>query len=281
MNETQAAITAGDSPAAANTAIMTVRNLGKNFGGIVAVEDLTFEIRPLQVMGIIGPNGAGKTTVFNLITGVYKPSNGDIIFLDKNISGHPPDEIVKSGISRTFQNIRLFKNLSVLENVVTALDLHNPLYNLVDTFFLNWPLIPCKVKTKEKELREKAMYYLDLLGIGDLAGKQASALPYGLQRKLEIARALALEPKLLLLDEPAAGMNLEETRELGRLIKEIQNKLSFTVFLIEHHMDLVMDICDHIYVINFGRELAQGNAEEIQNNPTVLKAYLGEERKKC
>ena len=259
--------------------VLEVTDLSKNFGGIVAVEDLSFVVRPHEIMGIIGPNGAGKTTVFNLITGVYKPDKGKIIFMGKDITGYAPDTVVKTGISRTFQNIRLFKNLTAMQNVVTALDLHNPLYNLVETFFLNWPFIPCKVKSKEKELREKAMHYLSMLGIAEHAQKLASALPYGLQRKLEIARALALEPKLLLLDEPAAGMNPEETRELGKLIREIQVKQNLTVFLIEHHMDLVMDICEHIYVINFGRELAQGNAQEIQSNPVVLKAYLGEKRK--
>ncbi|MEL7622980.1 MAG: ABC transporter ATP-binding protein [Clostridiales bacterium] len=258
---------------------LEIKNLSKSFGGIVAVEDLTFNIKSGEVMGIIGPNGAGKTTVFNLITGVYQPTKGQIIYKGKDITGHQPDEIVKLGIARTFQNVRLFKNLSAMENVVTALDLKNPMYNLASTFFLNWPFIPGKVKRCEKELREKALHFLDLVGIADHAQKQANALPYGLQRKLEIARALALEPELLLLDEPAAGMNPEESMELSRLIKEIQQKLNLTVFLIEHHMDLVMEICDHLYVINFGRELAEGNPEEIQANPAVLKAYLGEGRK--
>jgi branched-chain amino acid transport system ATP-binding protein len=230
-------------------------------------------------MGIIGPNGAGKTTVFNLITGVYRVTAGKIIFKGKDITNKSPNDIVKLGISRTFQNIRLFKNLSVMDNVIIALDLHNPLYNLAETFLRNWPFIPGKVKTMEKKLREKAMYYLEMLGIGAHANKRASALPYGLQRKLELARALALQPDLLLLDEPAAGMNPEETRDLSRLIREIQTKLNLTVFLIEHHMDLVMDICEHIYVINFGSELAEGSPQEIQSNPAVLKAYLGEGRK--
>ncbi len=258
---------------------LEIKNLSKSFGGIVAVEDLTFNIKSGEIMGIIGPNGAGKTTVFNLITGVYQPTRGQVIYKGQDITGRPPDEIVKLGIARTFQNIRLFKNLSALENVVTALDLKNPMYNLASTFFLNWPFIPGKVKRCEKELRQKAMLYLELVGIGDYAYKQASALPYGLQRKLEIARALALEPELLLLDEPAAGMNPEESMELSHLIRDIQQKLNLTVFLIEHHMDLVMEICDHLYVINFGRELAEGNPEEIQANPAVLKAYLGEGRK--
>ena len=261
--------------------IMEIYGLSKNFGGISAVEGLTFNIKTHRVMGIIGPNGAGKTTVFNLITGVYKPTKGEIIFLGNDITGKPPEKIVQMGISRTFQNIRLFKNLTVLENVVIALDLNNPLYNLAEAFFLNWPLIPGKIKAKEMELREKAMFYLELLGIEAQAGKLANALPYGLQRKLEIARALALQPRLLLLDEPAAGMNPEESLELSRLIREIRIKLDLTIFLIEHHMDLVMDLCDYIYVINFGRELAKGTPDEIQENPAVLKAYLGEGRKRA
>lgn len=258
------------------TNIAEIKNLTKNFGGIVAVEDLTFNIKKGEVMGIIGPNGAGKTTVFNLITGVYQPTSGTITFNGEDITGQGPDEIVKKGISRTFQNIRLFKNLTVLDNVVTGLDLNNPLYNLAEALLMNPPFINSKIKQSEKKLREKALYYLELVGIDHLASNRADSLPYGLQRKLEIARALALDPKLLLLDEPAAGMNPEESLELADLIKEIQVKLDLTIFLIEHHMDLVMRLCDHIFVINFGRELAEGNPDEIQSNPAVLKAYLGE-----
>jgi len=257
------------------TNILEVKNLTKNFGGIVAVEDLSFNIKKGQIKGIIGPNGAGKTTVFNLITGVYKPTTGTVVFDGEDITNHAPDDIVKKGISRTFQNIRLFKNLSVLENVVTGLDLNNPLYNLAEALLLNPPFINSKVKKAEAQLWEKAMYYLELVGIEHLAEKTAGSLPYGLQRKLEIARALALYPKLLLLDEPAAGMNPEESMELADLIKDIQIKLDLSIFLIEHHMDLVMKLCDDIIVINFGRELAEGTPEEIQANPAVLKAYLG------
>jgi branched-chain amino acid transport system ATP-binding protein len=253
-----------------------IKNLTKTFGGIVAVEDLTFNIKKGEIMGIIGPNGAGKTTVFNLITGVYKPTSGSVFFKDEDITGLNPDVVVKKGIARTFQNIRLFKNLTVLQNVVTALDLNHPLYNLTQTLLMNPPFLNSKVKRSEEELRQKALYFLDLVGIAHLAEKRADSLPYGLQRKLEIARALALEPELLLLDEPAAGMNPEESMELARLIKEIQIKLGLTVFLIEHHMALVMELCDHIFVVNFGRKLAEGNADEIQANPAVLKAYLGE-----
>lgn len=258
------------------TAAMEIKNLSKNFGGIVAVENLTFDIKKGEIMGIIGPNGAGKTTVFNLITGVYKPTAGTVLFEGEDITNQNPDVIVRKGIARTFQNIRLFKHLSALDNVVTALDLKYPMYNLFEAIALNLPYVPGKVKRGEKALREKAMFFLEMVGIPDKAHVRADALPYGLQRKLEIARALALEPTLLLLDEPAAGMNPEESMELARLIKQIQMKLNLTVFLIEHHMDLVMELCDHLFVVNFGRELAEGSPAEIQANPAVLKAYLGE-----
>ena len=256
-----------------------IENLGKNFGGIIAVDELSFEIRKNEIMGIIGPNGAGKTTVFNLMTGVYKPSAGKVFLADEDITNLAPDVIVKKGISRTFQNIRLFNKRTVLDNVVTGLDLNYPLYNIAEALFLNIPFADSKVKRAEKTLREKAMYYLDILGIAHLANNQADSLPYGLQRKLEIARALSLEPKLLLLDEPAAGMNPEESMELARLIQKIQKEFDITILLIEHHMDLIMYLCDHIFVMNFGRKLAQGNPDEIQGNPAVLKAYLGEGKK--
>ena len=258
------------------SALLRIEDVSKNFGGIVAVENLTCELHDGEIMGIIGPNGAGKTTVFNLITGVYKPTSGKIIFLGDDITGNAPDLIVRKGIARTFQNIRLFKKLSVLNNVVTALDLNNPVYNIFEAIVLNFPFINSKVKRKEAELREKAMSFLDLVGIGNLAQKRADSLPYGLQRKLEIARALALNPRVLLLDEPAAGMNPEESMELARLIKDIQKKLGLTILLIEHHMDLVMSLCDKILVVNFGSELAIGAPKEIQETPAVLKAYLGE-----
>lgn len=258
--------------------IASVENLGKNFGGILAAEDLTFQVRKKEIMGIIGPNGAGKTTVFNLMTGVYPPTAGKVFLDGEDITHLAPDVIVKKGVSRTFQNIRLFKRLTVLENVITALDLHYPLYNIGEALFLNLPFYKGKIKRAEQELRDKAMHYLDTVGISHLAANQADSLPYGLQRKLEMARALALEPKLLLLDEPAAGMNPEESMELARLIRQIQKDFDITVLLIEHHMDLVMYLCNHIFVMNFGRELAQGSPEEIQENPAVLKAYLGEGR---
>ena len=256
-----------------------VENLGKSFGGILAAGELTFGVREKEITGIIGPNGAGKTTIFNLMTGVYPPDTGKVFLGDEDITNLAPDVIVKKGVSRTFQNIRLFRRLTVLENVITALDLHYPMYNIGEALFFNLPFFNGKVKRAEKELRGKAMEYLDVVGVAHLADNQADSLPYGLQRKLEMARALALEPKLLLLDEPAAGMNPEESMDLARLIQKIQADFGVTILLIEHHMDLVMYLCHHIFVVNYGRELAQGSPEEVQENPAVLKAYLGEGRK--
>ena len=254
---------------------LKIDGLTKAFGGIKAVENLSFELKTGEIMGIIGPNGAGKTTVFNLITSVYQPTEGNIYFEGQNITGKQPEEIVKLGIARTFQNIRLFKKLTVIENVITALDLNNPKYNVMQALFTNFPFVNNKIKKSEIELREEAKKYLRDVGIEEYAYKTAESLPYGLQRKLEIARALALNPRLLLLDEPAAGMNPEETRELTELIRTLAKKFDLSVLLIEHHMDLVMNLCDHLYVINFGKFLAEDTPEVIQNDPKVLEAYLG------
>jgi branched-chain amino acid transport system ATP-binding protein len=252
--------------------ILETRNLTKFFGGIVACNDLTFAVEEGTIKGVIGPNGAGKTTIFNLITGVYTPTRGGIQFLGHEIAGRKPDDVVKRGITRTFQNIRLFNHLSVLENVVIALDLRQTRYRLLTAL-----VRPPRVWRKEKELRRTAMEYLETVGLADRPHAQADSLPYGLQRKLEIARALALEPRLLLLDEPAAGMNPEESLGLAQLIREIKEKFKLTVLLIEHHMDVVMELCDHIVVMNFGEKLAEGTPGEIQNDPAVLEAYLGED----
>lgn len=257
--------------------LLNVENLSKNFGGITAVSDLSFHVDKGEIVGIIGPNGAGKTTVFNLITGVYQPTTGKVTFDGADITGHASEAVVKAGITRTFQNIRLFNKLTVIENVITALDLNYKKYNFWEALFTNLPFVKGKIKKGEIELREQAKEYLRLVGIEHLAYKKAESLPYGLQRKLEIARAVALQPKLLILDEPAAGMNPEETRELTELIRDIAKKLGLTVLLIEHHMDLVMNLCDRLYVINFGAYLADGTPEEIQNNQAVLDAYLGGE----
>ncbi|MCL2121756.1 MAG: ABC transporter ATP-binding protein [Clostridiales bacterium] len=253
-----------------------IENLGKTFGGIIAAEELDFQVKAKDIMGIIGPNGAGKTTVFNLMTGVYPPSTGKVYLGDEDITNLAPDVIVRKGIARTFQNIRLFNKLTVLENVITAVDLHHRMYTIGEALVLNLPFIRGKVKRSEKELRDRALFYLEKVGIAHYHDHQADSLPYGLQRKLEMARALALEPKLLLLDEPAAGMNPEESMELARLIQTIQADFAITILLIEHHMDLVMYLCHHILVMHFGRELAQGSPDEIQRDPAVRKAYLGE-----
>lgn len=256
--------------------VLEIKNLTKRFGGIVACQDLSFQVEEGKILGVIGPNGAGKTTVFNLITGVYAPTHGQIIFRNAELGGQNPDVVVKKGIARTFQNIRLFKNLSVLENVIIALDLKH----------IDYPLLKALVRTPdiaimEQEQRERALQYLKIVGLESQASSRADSLSYGLQRKLEIARALALEPTLLLLDEPAAGMNPEESSELAGLVRKIQKQFSLTVLLIEHHMDVVMELCDRIVVMNFGEKLAEGDPEEIQSDPKVLKAYLGEGYKRA
>jgi branched-chain amino acid transport system ATP-binding protein len=250
--------------------ILELRGVGKRFGGITACKDISFTVGQGQLMGLIGPNGAGKTTAFNLITGVYKLSEGSVLLEGEAIGGQRPDRIVRLGVARTFQNIRLFRNLSVLENVVVALDCHER-YPLAASF-LRLPF----VRRRERGLREEAYLYLEAVGLADQAATRADAMPYGLQRKLEIARALALKPKLLLLDEPAAGMNPEESLELARLVRRIHDEFRLTTLLIEHHMDVVMALCEKIFVMNFGEKLAEGTAEAVQRDPGVLKAYLGE-----
>jgi branched-chain amino acid transport system ATP-binding protein len=249
--------------------LLRLDQLGKQFGGITACDNISFTAEAGKIVGLIGPNGAGKTTVFNLITGVYKPSAGAIRFAGQVISGCSPDDIVARGIARTFQNIRLFRSLSALENVCIAVD-RVAEYNLAQAL-LRLP----KVLRSEAATRRQAMEYLDALGLADKAKLKAESLPYGLQRKLEIARALALKPRLLLLDEPAAGMNPEESAELAKLIRTVHDHYNLTTLLIEHHMDVVMQLCNKIVVLNFGQKLAEGSGGEIQTNPEVLKAYLG------
>lgn len=253
--------------------LLRLDRVTKQFGGISACSNISFSIDEGQILGLIGPNGAGKTTVFNLITGVYNVTNGDIHFKDTKIDGIRPNELVNMGIARTFQNIRLFKNLSVLDNVCIAVDSKFQ-YPLAAALFR----LP-QIMKKERQIREKAMAYLETVGLENKALAGANSLPYGLQRKLEIARALALEPELLLLDEPAAGMNPEESWELVELIRFIHNKFNLTTMLIDHHMDVVMGLCDNIVVLNFGEKLAEGAPCDIQTNPEVLRAYLGEEYK--
>ena len=246
-----------------------MQNVEKNFGGVRAIDNFSVMLEPGKIHGLIGPNGAGKTTIFNNITGIYAPDSGKIIFNGTDITGSAPNRVAQLGIGRTFQNIRLFSNLSVLSNVVIASNL-DATYNLADAMFKTK-----KYKEREKHLEEKAMDLLEVVGLADKANEQASSLPYGHQRKLEIARAMALDPKLLLLDEPAAGMNAEESAELVSFVRQIRDRFDITILMIEHHMDLVMRISDYIYVIDFGSKIAEGIPQEVQNNQHVIDAYLG------
>lgn len=251
-------------------AMLSVNNLGISFGGLRAVDSFSITIEKGELYGLIGPNGAGKTTVFNLLTGVYKPDTGKVLLDEVNITGLGTIEINKAGIARTFQNIRLFKNMSVLDNV--KIGLHNNFKYSTASGILR---LPTFFKT-EKQMNERALDILKVFGLDKEAHFLSANLPYGKQRKLEIARALATNPKLLLLDEPAAGMNPAETDELMETITLIREKYKVTILLIEHDMKLVAGICERIFVLNFGTELANGLPGEVLNNPEVIKAYLGE-----
>ncbi len=250
--------------------LLKTENLGISFGGLRAVDNVNIEIDDGELVGLIGPNGAGKTTIFNLLTGVYKPTDGNISVNGTVINKKTTPQIVELGIARTFQNIRLFKNLSVLENVKLALN-NSLSYSTLSAIFR----LP-KFWREEKKVTDIALDLLDIFDMSEMANITAGNLSYGQQRKLEIARALATSPKLLLLDEPAAGMNPFETRELMRTISFIRKKFNITILLIEHDMDLVMGICERLYVLNFGKIIAGGLPEEIQNNKEVIAAYLGE-----
>lgn len=249
--------------------MLEVSHLSISFGGLKAVNDLNITIKKGQLYGLIGPNGAGKTTAFNLLTGVYKADTGSIILDGKNIVGMNTISINKAGIARTFQNIRLFKDLSVLDNVKVGL--HNQMgYSTIEGILR----LPRYFKI-EKQMNEKALELLDVMGLKDCAGFTAANLPYGKQRKLEIARALATNPKLLLLDEPAAGMNPTETEDLLNCINTIRDRFGIAILLIEHDMSLVMNVCQRIQVLDYGRTIASGLPEEVANNPQVVSAYLG------
>ena len=254
-----------------NAVILKTEKLGIAFGGLKAVNDFNIEIRQGELVGLIGPNGSGKTTVFNMLTGVYVPTEGDVYLMGKRITGMKTHRIVAQGIARTFQNIRLFGEMTVLENVKIAFtkDIH---YNLLDTM-LRTP----RYFRAEEEIERKAIECLKIVNLDSKVHYQAKSLPYGQQRKLEIARALATDMKLLLLDEPAAGMNPTETSELVDCINDIRKKFNIAIFLIEHDMSLVMRICERIQVINFGNTIAHGYPNEIAHNPDVIEAYLGEE----
>ena len=252
-------------------ALLEVKNLTKHFGGLTAVGDVTLELNKGELVGLIGPNGAGKTTLFNLLTGVYEPSEGTVTLDGHLLNGKQPYKIASLGLSRTFQNIRLFKDLTVLENVLIAFSNHHKKHVLASFFRL-----PAYYKNEE-ELKTKAMDLLKIFELDKDAQTLAKNLAYGQQRRLEIVRALATEPKILFLDEPAAGMNPQETAELTELIRRIKDELNITIMLIEHDMNLVMDVTERIYVLEYGRLIAHGTPEEIKSNKRVIEAYLGGE----
>ncbi len=251
--------------------VLETKHLGIQFGGLKAVDDFNFKIYPGELLGLIGPNGAGKTTVFNMLTGVYQPTEGFYYLNGQVMNGKKTHHVVEAGIARTFQNIRLFKKMTVLENVMVAMNMHMH-YNLFSTIFRT----PNYWK-EEAEVAQKAQSLLEVVKLGDKAGFIAENLPYGQQRRLEIARALATGMKVLLLDEPAAGMNPTETAELLEIIQLIRDEFKISVLLIEHDMSLVMKICERIQVIDYGITIASGYPEEIANNPQVIRAYLGTE----
>ncbi|HEM2808519.1 TPA: ABC transporter ATP-binding protein [Streptococcus suis] len=252
-------------------ALLEVKNLTKNFGGLTAVGDVTMELHEGELVGLIGPNGAGKTTLFNLLTGVYEPSEGTITLAGTILNGKAPSKIASLGLGRTFQNIRLFKNMTVLENVLIGLGNHGKAEVLAS--FLRLPAF----YKNEEELKNKAIELLKIFDLDGDADTLAKNLPYGQQRRLEIVRALATEPKILFLDEPAAGMNPQETAELTQLIRKIKEEFGITIILIEHDMSLVMEVTERIYVLEYGRLIAHGTPEEIRNNKRVIEAYLGGE----
>ena len=249
--------------------VLEMQNVEKHFGGVHAIDNFSVKIERGQIHGLIGPNGAGKTTIFNNITGIYAPDAGKILFRGYDITGSSPHRVAQLGIGRTFQNIRLFSNLSVMDNVIIASG-NDATYNLAEAIFHNK-----NYKRREQHLQDKAMHLLEIVGLQDKANERASSLPYGHQRKLEIARAMALEPKLLLLDEPAAGMNADESMELVDFVQEIRSRFKITILMIEHHMDVVSNLCDYCTVLNFGKTLAVGTPAEVKSNPEVIRAYLG------
>lgn len=249
--------------------LLEVKDATIRFGGLVAVNNVSFKIQKGDLFGLIGPNGAGKTTCFNLITGVYKPTSGHILFDEKEIGGVSPSKIASLGITRTFQNIRLFPHLSVLDNVVVGAYLRHRTTIVSALLYL-----PTAIQETE-ELCERAMRWIRFLGLEAVAHKKSTELPYGMQRRLEIARAMATDPKLLLLDEPAAGMNPTESEQLREVVRRLRDEFHITILLIEHDMKFVMNLCERIVVLDHGEEIAQGSPEAIRNHPKVIEAYLG------
>ena len=253
------------------TPILECRRIGIDFGGLSAVDEFTIAIGRTEICGIIGPNGAGKTTIFNLLTNVYRPTRGSILVNGVDTLGMTTDEVNRRGVARTFQNIRLFKDLTVEENVLIGL--HNSMNYSVASSMLRLP----KYWKQEKEARERVRELLHIFHMENMTAQQAGSLPYGAQRRLEIVRSLATNPGILLLDEPAAGMNPSETAELMETIRKIRDEFHIAIMLIEHDMKLVMGICEGIAVLNYGRIIAKGTPDEIRNNPIVIEAYLGKE----
>ena len=251
--------------------VLDVRNLGIDFGGLTAVDSFNITIGPTEICGLIGPNGAGKTTIFNLLTSVYQPTRGSILINGIDTKGMTTHKVNKLGIARTFQNIRLFSDMTALENVKVGM------HNEIKCSFLSSLLHLPGYHKAEKRANEKAMELLDFMGLADVADQKAGSLPYGVQRRLEIVRALASNPSIILLDEPAAGMNPSETTELMHQIRRIRDTFHIAIFLIEHDMNLVMNVCETIAVVNYGRIIAKGTPDEIRKNPAVIEAYLGRE----
>ena len=250
-------------------ALLEINNMTKTFGGLKAINDVTFSLEKGQIASIIGPNGAGKTTFFNTLTGIYQPDGGTIIFNGKSLVGKRPDQIAGKGVSRTFQNIRLFPVMSVVENIMVGMHVHlrqSPVGILFRTG---------KFRQEEAEAEKKAVELMEYVGLSGLGNELAKNLPYGAQRRLEIARALAADPLLLLLDEPAAGMNPQETEDVTRLFRNIRDEMGITILLIEHDMRVVMNISEHICVMDYGEKIAEGTPQEIRNNTKVIEAYLG------